>query len=93
MSASTKSLWGTSQTQRFQQDGITASLGAEQSFSSSILIVPRPASTVKTRVWEGKEKSGGKEPGRAGDGILHFFSKYEYAFVEIWAQFQFTYHS
>lgn len=60
-STSTECLWSRSQNQRFQQDGITASLRAEQTFSSSILIVPRPASTLKTRIWEGKEKGGGKE--------------------------------
>lgn len=35
----------------------------------------------------------GKKGERAKDRILHLVSKQEYAFVEIWAQFQFTYHS
>jgi len=64
-SAFTGSLWGRSQKQRFQQDGITASLGAEQSFSSSILIVPRPAIIVKTRLKEVKEKGGGTGTGES----------------------------
>lgn len=72
---------------------MTAHLGAKQSFSSPILIVPRLVSTMKTKVWEVKEKVGGMGGRRAGDKILHFVSKYEYSFVEIWAQCQFTYHS
>lgn len=72
-SASTESLWDRSQKQRFQQDGITASLGAEQSFSSSILIIPRLASTVKTRVWEGKEKGGVKDGRGGGEQEMGFY--------------------